>query len=116
MSTTVDPAHLETGARVRINRAKQLVILTDDVQISPVVISIKGYRISTLTPPTQPTPQNPRVNDERFVRLDPLHRGGQRLSDLIDALQQLKVDNEDIVDIVSELHAMGAIHANLIDN
>lgn len=115
MSAPVDPAFIATGARVYIDRAKNLVIFSDDVQISPSGISIEGYRISTIDPPVPATPENPQVTDHRFMKVDPHQRGGQRLRDLIDALEELRVPSADILAIVKNLHDMGRLHAELIE-
>ncbi|MGF1633413.1 MAG: flagellar basal body P-ring protein FlgI [Phycisphaerae bacterium] len=101
-------------ARVVINDRSGTMIITGDVQISPVIISHKGLTISTVRPQLPPTPANPVVETREFVALDPESRGGAKLQDLINALDALKVPAEDRIQIIKELHESGKLHAKLV--
>src|SRR5256714_15667599 len=46
---------LSTEARVQINERTGTMVVTGDVEISPVVISHKGLTITTVTPTPPPT-------------------------------------------------------------
>jgi len=105
---------LPTEARVQINDRTGTIVLTGDVEISPVVISHKGLTISTVLPPPVPTPRNPLEIETPFVALDPANQAGAKLQDLVKALDQLKVPAEDRIAIVKELHKTGKLHAKLI--
>lgn len=106
---------LPTEARVQINERTGTMIITGDVEISPVVISHKGLTISTVVPAPAPTPRNPAVVTKDFVALDTNSQGGAKLQDLVNALEQLKVSSEDRITIVKELHKTGKLHAKLIE-
>src|SRR4029453_4477332 len=95
---------LPTEARVQINERTGTIILTGDVEISPVVISHKGLTITTVQPQPAPTPPNPVVTNKEIVPLDTTNQGGAKLQDLVNALEQLKVPAEDRIIIVKELH------------
>lgn len=110
----VDPSQISTGARVVINERTGTIVVTGDVQISPVIISHKGMTITSITPPIRPTAQNPRQDTDNFVPLDPDKRGGARLGDLLTAFNQLKVEAADRIAIVKEIHRSGKLHAQLI--
>jgi flagellar P-ring protein precursor FlgI len=101
-------------ARVTINERTGTIVITGDVEISPVIISHKSLTIQTVEPAPQPTPQNPVVGERNFVALDPTNNGGARLNDLLRALDQLKVPVEDRIAILRELHRSGKLHAKLI--
>jgi len=101
-------------ARVTINDRTGTMIVSGDVEISPVVISHKGLTISTVAPTPVPTPQRPIVQTKEVVALDPGSAGGAKLQDLVNALDQLKVPAEDRIAIVKELHKIGKLHAKLI--
>jgi len=105
---------LPTEARVQINDRTGTIVLTGDVEISPVVISHKGLTISTVLPPPVPTPRKPLEIETPFVALDPANQAGAKLQDLVNALDQLKVPAEDRIAIVKELHKTGKLHAKLI--
>ena len=111
-------------ARVRINERLGTVVITGDVEISPVVVSMNGLTISTTADPVDPvvvgpgdpfgTPpaEDPRGN---FVPVATAASDRQRakLRDLIDALDALSVPAEDRISILKELHRTGKLHAKL---
>jgi len=101
-------------ARVQINDRTGTIVMTGDVEISPVVISHKGLTISTVMPPPTPSARNPLVSTRTAVALDTTNQGGAKLQDLVAALDALKVPAEDRIDIIKELYKTGKIHAKLI--
>ncbi len=105
---------LPTEARVEINDRTGTIILTGDVEISPVVISHKGLTISTIAPPPVPTPQTPVITEKTVVALDTTNQGGAKLQELLGAMDAIKVPVEDRIAIIKELHKIGKIHAKLI--
>ena len=107
---------LATEARVAINEKTGTIIVTGDVEVSPVVISHKGLTISTVDPKPVPTPRTPVVNQKDVVALDTTQQGGAKLQDLALAFDQLKVPADDRISIVKELHRTGKLHAKLIVN
>ena len=114
LQSYVDPSQIATGARIVINQRTGTIIVSGDVQISPVIISHKGLTITTVTPPLQVSAQNPSVQEQDFVPVDPEGRGGARLNDLLGAFNQLKVPAEDRIAILKEIHRSGKLHAQLI--
>jgi flagellar P-ring protein precursor FlgI len=105
---------IPTEARVQINEREGTMIMTGDVEISPVVIIHKGLTISTMNPTPVPTPRNPQVVTKDAIALDTTNIGGAKLQDLVNALDQLKVPAEDRIAIVKELYKTGKLHAKLI--
>ncbi|HWP41347.1 MAG TPA: flagellar basal body P-ring protein FlgI, partial [Tepidisphaeraceae bacterium] len=105
---------LPTEARVTINDRTGTIIMTGDVEISPVVISHKGLTITTINPPPLPTPRTPVISSKEVVAIDTTNTGGAKLQDLVNALDQLKVPAADRIAIVKELHKTGKLHAKLI--
>lgn len=105
---------LPTEARVTINDRTGTMIMTGDVEISPVVISHKGLTITTIDPAPVPSARNPLVNNHDVVALDPGAAGGAKLQDLVRALDQLRVPAEDRIAIIKELYKTGKLHAKLV--
>jgi flagellar P-ring protein precursor FlgI len=70
---------LPTEARVTINERTGTLIMTGDVEISPVVISHKGLTITTINPPPVPTPRNPVIDTKDVVAIDTTNQGGGKL-------------------------------------
>ena len=111
----IDPTLVRTEARVVINEKTGTIVMTGDVELSPVVISHEGLTITTVTPPPPPpAPARPLIEEEPFVALDPNQGGGARLTDLLAAFNKLKVPAEDRIAIVKEIHRSGKLHARLI--
>jgi flagellar P-ring protein precursor FlgI len=112
----VQQLKLASEARVAINEKTGTIIVTGDVEVSPVVISHKGLTISTIEPKPVATPRTPQVNRRDVVQMDTTQQGGAKLQDLALAFDQLKVPSEDRIAIVKELHRTGKLHAKLIVN
>jgi flagellar P-ring protein FlgI len=102
----------QAEARVKISRRTGTIIVSGDVEISPVAISHKGLTINT-APAAQPGAVE-TGGQEGFVGIDMGKRGGAKMADLIDALNQLKVPVEDRITIIEELHKTGKLHARLV--
>ncbi len=105
---------LPTEARVTINDRTGTIIMTGDVEISPVVISHKGLTITTIDPAPIPTMRTPVINTRDVIALDTTRQGGAKLQDLVNALDQLRVPSEDRISIIKELYKTGKLHAKLI--
>jgi flagellar P-ring protein precursor FlgI len=105
---------LPTEAKVQINEKTGTMIVTGDVEISPVVISHKGLTITTISPQPQPTPRNPLITSKEVIPLDTTNQGGGKLQDLANAFDALRVPAEDRITIVKELYKTGKLHAKLV--
>lgn len=106
---------LATEARVTINDRTGTIIMTGDVEISPVVISHKGMTITTVTPTTPPTPRAPKIETHDVLAIGTgTEQANGKLQDLVNAMDQLKVPTEDRIAIVKELYETGKLHAKLI--
>ncbi|MBI4580430.1 MAG: flagellar basal body P-ring protein FlgI [Planctomycetes bacterium] len=104
-----------TEARVVIDRTSGTIVVKGDVEISPVALTHKSLTIvTTMTGGPEPAPGTPRTSTGSFLAVDPQHRGGAKLMDLLEALNQLKVPAEDRIGIIENLHKGGQLHANLI--
>ncbi len=101
-------------ARVIINEGTGTIVMSGDVEISPVVISKKGLTITRITPTPQADEFSPIKTESNFIGVDPADKGGAKLADLIEAFNQLKVDAQDRIEIIKAIHATGHLHAKLI--
>lgn len=110
----LDPSQVGSGAKVVINERTGTIVVSGDVEVSPVIISHKGLTITTITPQREPTVNDPAIDVENFVAVDPADRGGAKLADLLAAFNGLKVPAEDRIDIIKLIHKSGKLHATLI--
>jgi flagellar P-ring protein precursor FlgI len=106
---------LATKARVTINQKTGTIIMTGDVEISPVVISHNGLSISTIAPPPIPTQRNPVITDHQAIAIATSDQANGNLQDLVAAMEQLKVPAQDRIEIIEELYKTGKLHAELIE-
>jgi flagellar P-ring protein FlgI len=102
-------------ARVTLNRRTGTIVMTGDVEIAPAVISHKGLTVETMVPERPPTPENPKILQQTFVGLDPSHKGGAKLADLLEALNRLQVQASDKIAIIDQLKKTGKLYATVIE-
>ncbi len=93
----------EPESRVVINETTGSIVIDGDVQIGDVVISHRNIVVEA-TEPAQ----------DRFVAVDQLQQESAKLKSLVDALNALKVPNEDAIDIIKGIDRTGKLHARLI--
>ena len=110
------PIQTSAEARVLIDDKTGTMIVTGDVEISPVVISHKGLTITTISPPPVPSARNPLVSTKNSIPLDTTNQGGARLQELANMFDLLKVPAEDRIIIIKDLYKTGKLHAKLIIN
>ena len=114
LDVQIDNPH--TQARVVVNAKAGTVIVTGEVEISPVAISHKNLSLTIGAPDDQAAQPADPVPGVGFVPLmdQQSRQAPQRLKQLIDALNQLKVPTADVIDILKDLHRAGKLHAELI--
>lgn len=111
--TPIDPVATAGGAKVIINEATGTIVMSGDVEISPVIISHAGMTIQIVRPEPEPDPDQPVVEQVDWVALDPAGQGGASLQQLIDALNALAVPAKDRIAIIKEIWELGKLHAEL---
>ena len=99
-------------ARVAINRNTGTIVVSGNARISPVIVSQKGMTVIVRVPP--PPPDEPRVESQQFVGLDTDRSADAGVSDLLQALNQLKVPVEDRIAILTQIQKAGKLHAKLV--
>ncbi len=104
--------NLPEPATVRINTKYQTIIFTDEVELSPTMISVKNLTITVGSPGEPVTP--PPGSKVPFVTLDPGHAGNAKLKDLENAFNVLRVSPQERIDIVTELSKANVLKAKLI--
>lgn len=116
LATKINIALLKLPAQVIYNSEAQTIILTGDVEISPVAITQKDLTITTTAPPPVATPDNPMVETKHWAGLSTGAKEGDRakLQDLLNAFNQLKIGVPEQVSILSMLEKTGKLHARLI--
>lgn len=116
MSTRINVALLKLPARVICNQQSGKIVLTADVQISPVAITSADLAITTTVPPLVPTPENPLLETKRWTGISPGAKEGEkaRLQDLLNAFNQLNIPVSDQITLLQMMSKMGKLHAELV--
>ncbi|MEK7710655.1 MAG: flagellar basal body P-ring protein FlgI [Planctomycetota bacterium] len=109
------PILMESGeARVTINRRAGTIVVTGDTRLSPVVISQAGLTVTVANPLPDGTTVKPALVQHEFIALDNEAQRLPNVSDLLEALNRLKVPFRDRVSIMEEIHRAGKLHARLM--
>jgi len=124
ITIAIDPSLIQTEARIVINEREGIIVVTGNVEISPVGITHKGLSISSITPgfqgqsPGFPGVASPaQLAPRRWAGLDTTggqSRNSTRLLDLLAAFDHIKVSVDDQIAIIYELRKTGALHADII--
>lgn len=102
-------------ARVTINRTAGTIVVTGDTHLSPVVISQRGLTITVANPLADgETLPPPAFERQDFVPLDSKSHRLANVTSLLEALNRLKVEFEDRVSILEQVHRAGKLHARLM--
>jgi flagellar P-ring protein precursor FlgI len=110
----IDNPH--TQARVVLNAKSGTIIVTGEVELSPVVIAHQNLSVTVGDASQAPADGADAGNTgSRFVPLmDQSLQAPQHLKELVEALNRLKVPTADIIEIIKDLHRSGKLHAVLI--
>ncbi|MEX0702170.1 MAG: flagellar basal body P-ring protein FlgI [Planctomycetales bacterium] len=107
----IDNPH--TAARVVVNEKTGVVVVTGEVEISPVVVSHKNLTVEIgdggdgeVVPAAAWAPLGGQFNPSST----------RQLKELVTALEQLRVPTSDIIAILRELHRSGKLHATFDDH
>lgn len=112
LDVTIEQPH--TQARVVVNPRTKTVVVTGEVEISPVVIAHEGLTINVGNVPAADAPST--IPGFVSVANDGDPQSPQQLDDLVNALNGLKVPTEDVIDILRILHDSGKLHAEFVEN
>src|SRR5262245_45829425 len=111
LSADVNASHLDLPAQVIFNQRTGAIIVTGDVQISPVAITHKDLTITTTVPPPVASAQNPLLQRERWTGLKTSARPAEqaKLADLLAAFKQLDIPVQEQIGILEMLHKTGKL-------
>ncbi|MBX9735923.1 MAG: flagellar basal body P-ring protein FlgI [Phycisphaerales bacterium] len=119
LTASMDPAELRLPAKVVVNQRTGTIIVTGNVEISPVAVAHKDLVVTTTQPlpgqpATAPTPATPR--NSRWTSTSTTSRASERarIQDLLQAFKQLDVPVADQINILTQMHRSGRLHAQLV--
>jgi flagellar P-ring protein precursor FlgI len=116
LSADVNQQLLDIPAQVICNQRTGSIIVTGDVEISPVAITHKDLTITTTIPAPQPSVVNPIVTRDRWAPMASSAKPSEmaKLADLIRAFKQLDIPVQEQINILQMLHKTGKLNAKLV--
>ncbi|NNJ27033.1 flagellar basal body P-ring protein FlgI [Alienimonas chondri] len=103
----------ESRPRVVVNARTGTIVVTGEVELSPVAISHKTLTVDVGAPPAA-AGGRPANGFSPLGEPEPTPR--PQLESLLKALNQLRVPTSDVIHILRELHASGKLHAEFVEN
>ena len=111
MQTDISSALRKLPAQVRCDTSSGVIIITGDVQVSPVVITHKDLTITTIVPPL---PGEETTSEFAAVYAVNEAVDTSSLQDLITAFDQLDIPPVEQINILKMLRDAGKLHAKLV--
>jgi len=110
------PSLIDLPAQVIVNERTGTIIVTGDVEVSAVTIGSDKLVITTITPPPQPTPQDPLVSRTNWTEFGSTSTSAERarIQDLLEAFKQLNVPVKEQIQILGQINQTGRLHARFI--
>lgn len=116
MGAEVNSSLLDLPAQVIVNSRTGAIVVTGDVEISPVAITHKDLNITTTRPTPVPSAQNPLIERQRWadVRTSSKPSENAKLADLLTAFKSLDIPVTEQIAILQMLHKTGKLQARLV--
>jgi len=116
LSIRFDPSLLDLPARIVVNERRGAIVVSGDAAISPALIAHGELVVTTVTPPREPTPDQPDVRTHAWTAIETNARPVEtaRLQDLLTAFRRLDVPVNDQIAILDMLRRSGKLHAEII--
>ncbi len=116
LGAEVNQRLLDGVAQVICNQRTGSIIVTGDVEISPVAITHKDLTITTVIPPPVPSAFNPVLERDHWTGVAPDAKPAEmaKLADLVRAFKKLDIPVQDQINILQMLHKTGKLHAKLV--
>ena len=104
-----------SDARVVVNKTTNTIVISGEVELSPVIVTHKGLKIEvseddegSFDPFVALVDQQPDQNGQPVAPQD------KKLAQLLGAMEQLKLPASDIIDVMLNLEKSGRLHARVI--
>ncbi|MSR41957.1 MAG: hypothetical protein EXS10_08685 [Phycisphaerales bacterium] len=117
MTFTVPGDLVRTPARVVIDRANEVITVDDRVEFRPAAVTAGTLRITTMSPPPQPSVDAPMTDTVAWagIATSESGRNSMKLRSLLDALIELDVPFSTQVAVLRSLKTQGAMKAEIIE-
>ena len=103
-------------AVVVVNEKTGIIVVTGNVEIAPITITVKDLSIVVIKPEPEPNPAQPVVSQTEWIKFDTAQTSGVKIQQLMDALDQLNVPVLDKINVIYEINNAGALRARIISS
>ena len=100
-------------AVVVVNEKTGVIVVTGNVEIAPVMVTVNGLSIRIVEPQPQPSPEQPQVTQTEWVKFDTDQTGGVNIEQLRKAFDLLNVPVRDRINAIYEINRAGALRARI---
>lgn len=116
LSRRFSPSLIDLPAMVVVNERTGSIIVTGDVEISPVTVGNDRLVITTTIPTPTPTASNPLVEQQNWTDFGTTGTGAERarIQDLLEAFKHLNVPVRDQIQILAQIYQTGRLHARFV--
>lgn len=116
LTTQVPTDLLRLSSRIVIDMRNEVMTIDESVELRPTAVTAGELRITTITPPIEPTPESPVAVTTAWtgIATGKDNKSSMRLKDLVETMRQLDVSFRTQVAIVENLKAQGAIKAEIV--
>jgi flagellar P-ring protein precursor FlgI len=110
------PVSVDRPATILVNRARNSIVVTGDVQVNNATISIQDKTV-TIRPETQEDPAAYALDDATPRSVIEMEGPGTYadLQGLIDTMNAMGMNTEQVITVFEELQAAGALRAEIIN-
>ncbi len=116
LGTPITIALLKLPKQVIYNQSAGKIVITGDVEISPIALTSADLSINTTVPPPTPTPDNPQTQTSHWAGVSVGAKESERgkLQDLLQAFNQLNIPVSDQINLLEMMEKAGKLHAKLV--
>jgi flagellar basal body P-ring protein FlgI len=116
MTFSVPGDLIRTPARIVIDTANEVITVDERVEFRPAAVTASNLRITTITPPIEPTADQPLSDTIAWaaVATSANGRDSMKLRSLLDVLIELDVPFATQVAIIESLARQGALKAEIV--
>lgn len=110
------PITVDRPAKILINRAKNTIVVSGDIRVNPAMASIQDKTV-TIMPGNPDEPPSYSLNDDTARSVVEMTGPGSiaDMQGLIDTMNAMGLSTEQVIAMFEQLHSIGAINAELIN-
>ncbi|MDG2022815.1 MAG: flagellar basal body P-ring protein FlgI [Phycisphaerales bacterium] len=115
LSFYLDFGQIETPAEIRWSRSRGTLTISANTELLDTAITVNGLTIQTVSPESEPTIQNPRIETQRFIAISGTETPRRSLLAFKQQLDRLMMPTVDQAAVLQQMCLMGRINGRFVD-